>query len=535
MITSISLHNYKAFENVSIPIKPLTIFLGANSVGKSSIIQMLMLLHQTAEEQGQYSSALKIYGNYVNVGAFENLFRDKDVSRPFSVRLELTSDEVDTLLRNCKNEFVRKFCNTIYSTDFSSDKKSIKRIKSREDFQDFLESYFSEIKQKKLNNDDHLLSFIRYRLDWDFDPKNDNNVAEVLRCYDFRNSISKNANSNYSVLFQFIEDKKQLKIDKVSFSFGDNHKLIEIDSLSKNINIYSDFELTIQDKEFISNYLNFKNTIFDVVSDDFDSVAYYDLEEKSTDSIDKHNANRTLVSAFILRICRVMMKNIQNELYGDNINYVSPLRAHPKRYYMLDKAKMTISLDTLDGDAIAEVLKENKSLKEKVNNWFSKFGFKIEVEMFKEVIHQMHVSQNGLTLDITDVGFGISQVLPIIIQGFLSSNESITVIEQPEIHLHPRMQADLGDLFIDIVNTDKKQLIIETHSEYLLRRIRRRISEGKISSNDVAICLFHPREGDTTAWVENLRINEKGSFEWPEDFYGGELYNDTLEYLKNQA
>jgi predicted ATPase len=229
-----------------------------------------------------------------------------------------------------------------------------------------------------------------------------------------------------------------------------------------------------------------------------------------------------------------MMKNLQRALYEDSINYVSPLRAHPKRYYMLDKAKMTISLDTLDGDAIAEVLKENKSLKKKVNDWFSKFGFKIDVEVFKEVIHQMHVSQNGLTLDITDVGFGISQVLPIIIQGFLSSDESITIIEQPEIHLHPKMQADLGDLFIDIVNTDDKKLIVETHSEYFLRRIRRRISEGKISNKDVSICLFHPKKGDSPAWVENLEIQEKGGFEWPEDFYGGELYNDTLEYLKNQ-
>ena len=108
----------------------------------------------------------------------------------------------------------------------------------------------------------------------------------------------------------------------------------------------------------------------------------------------------------------------------------------------------------------------------------------------KDIIHQIVVKQNSLDLDITDVGFGVSQVLPVIIQGFLSKERSITLVEQPEIHLHPKMQADLADLFIDIAinknvkkGSSSKYLIIETHSEYLLKRLRRRISENKISAD----------------------------------------------------
>jgi len=74
-----------------------------------------------------------------------------------------------------------------------------------------------------------------------------------------------------------------------------------------------------------------------------------------------------------------------------------------------------------------------------------------------------------------DVGFGISQVLPIIVQGFLSKDDSITIIEQPEIHLHPMMQSDLADLFIDVIEsttTNGKILFIETHSESILKRLR---------------------------------------------------------------
>lgn len=98
------------------------------------------------------------------------------------------------------------------------------------------------------------------------------------------------------------------------------------------------------------------------------------------------------------------------------------------------------------------------------------------------------------------------------------------------------MQADLADLFIDIIDTNKKakKLIIETHSEYLLKRLRRRISEGKISHDTVSICLFNPQSDKESAKIKVLEIEDKGFFEWPIDFYGGEILNDTTVFLKNQ-
>ena len=227
-------------------------------------------------------------------------------------------------------------------------------------------------------------------------------------------------------------------------------------------------------------------------------------------------------------------------LREENIYYVSPLRAHPKRYYFLDKAKVNAYFDTLDGDAIAEILKENVPLQKQVNGWLEKFNLKVKVQHLEDIIHKLQVNQNSLDLDITDVGFGISQILPVIIQGFLSSEHSLTLIEQPEIHLHPKMQAELADLFIDIVlANDKKEsskfLLVETHSEYLLKRLRRRISEGNISAEIVAIYLVDPQDDNQGAKIRELVIQEKGAFEWPKDFYGGELLKDTTEFLKNQS
>lgn len=518
MIESINLRNYKAFEDVTIPIRPLTILLGANSVGKSSIIQMLMLLHQTAEEkQGLYSSALKIYGNYVNIGAFENLFRDKNVANSLEIRIQMTSPETFGVMNDCLNDYIdsyRSIASMISNYDLWLEDE---KFKTREGFQDFLTELLKQLKQQ-VDIDKRRAQILKRHYGIPERFFNEESIEELMRGYDIRKKISLLHSNDCYLSFVLSVKSDKLKINKFTLEIGNGEKLLEVESKTeKNFKVSSCFNLSATDQEEIVEGMNFNNTIFDLIE------------------YEQYGSFNPTASSFLLEVASDLINVLSYDLNENRLNYVSPLRAHPKRYYMLDKAKMTISLDTLDGDAIAEVLKENKQVKSSVNEWFSKFGFKIDVKEFKEVIHHMNVTQNGLSLDITDVGFGISQVLPIIIQGFLSLENSLTIIEQPEIHLHPKMQADLGDLFVDIVKQNNKKLVVETHSEYLLRRIRRRISEGVIDNKDVAICLFHPKTKHKSAWVEQLEIGDKGMFEWPEEFYGGELYNDTLEFLKNQS
>ena len=203
----------------------------------------------------------------------------------------------------------------------------------------------------------------------------------------------------------------------------------------------------------------------------------------------------------------------------------------------MDKSNINTVLDTLDGNSLTEVLKENDTVRNLVNDWLGRFGLKVDVSTLQDVIHKLKIHQNTLDLDITDVGFGISQILPVIVQGFLSFKGSLTMVEQPEIHLHPKMQADLADLFIDVVkstNNEKKFLLIETHSEYLLRRLRRRIAEGLISSDDIAIYFVSPPKNvDASSEILEKEVAVNGSFEWPEDFYADELKKDTTEFIKH--
>lgn len=315
-----------------------------------------------------------------------------------------------------------------------------------------------------------------------------------------------------------------------NLKYNPQTRKIEVEEQYVEINNKSLIKFT--SKDISSDILDFE--LLKKHSDSLVNSFEYDalkLDEKSKNSVSRY------IVFLLNEAYNIVADNFENK----NINYVSPLRAHPQRYYLLDEANINTSLNTQSGTSLAEILKKNTQINSRVNTWLKKFGLKVTVKEFKDIIHNIKIHQNDLDLDITDVGFGISQVLPILVQGFMSNNRSLTLIEQPEIHLHPKMQADLADLFIDIVKLAadkkgkiKKSLLIETHSEYLLKRLRRRISEGKLSSKDIAIYFIEPRDKDNkdSALIKNIEISKDGSFEWPKDFYITE-FEDDMTYFQN--
>jgi predicted ATPase len=588
MINKISFLNYKAFTEGEVKIRPITILLGANSVGKSSIMQLFLMLQQTALSEGNYKSALKLHGGFVSLGEGVNLIRKKDNSKTLSISLDFYNGRIYDEL---KEVYFNNFCLEVYSFStlvrdlyrqqtkqkdnlFKKAKKLftgdddrfdlVMRIPSKKTEDTFDRDTFIE-----LINDTHTLvskinlkefpkgikediAFFTHfpgrhsRLWGGLSQGNTDHFKlfrerkdEYLLTYDFLKGIKDEINKgHFKINYEIAIVEKNLVLKKFTILNEENEIIsIEFDlNPSNNFKAQSITSKYIERDKLKSNtlqsvreILSNQKTIFSFVSD---------IKNK------KKETNDTSVFADTLRTFLSSVNNIASDYFeNDNINYVSPLRAHPKRYYFLDKAKINAYVDTLDGDAIAETLKENSYLRDQVNAWLQKFNLKVEVSQLQDIIHKLVVNQNSLSLDITDVGFGISQVLPVIIQGFLSHDNSLTLIEQPEIHLHPKMQADLADLFIDIVlpSAQKKKdqkaskyLFIETHSEYLLKRLRRRISDGTISADNVAIYLIDPQTDEQGAIIKELKVKEKGQFDWPVDFYGGELLKDTTEFIKNQ-
>jgi len=135
----------------------------------------------------------------------------------------------------------------------------------------------------------------------------------------------------------------------------------------------------------------------------------------------------------------------------------------------------------------------------------------------------------GINVSPADVGFGVSQIMPIIVQTVSAQNKMI-LIEQPEIHLHPKLQAEMADLFISSAKgPDKNTFVLETHSEHLMLRILRRIRETTggghkddglaITTDDVSV--LYVQSGEDGSQVTQIPVTSDGRFEipWPEGFF----------------
>lgn len=565
MLKEISFKNYKAFESGNLKIKPITILLGANSIGKTSLLQFILMLQQTAIAKDNYKAALKLHGGFLSLGEGKNIFRKHLTEKPVIIKLDFED-----------NRLVETFSKSLL----------IDKIIEVYDYARLTDNIKLSFKEKDLSNTSNEVkeslkvfsNFRNFRHNPNFDKKLIDNVSAIID-YSIENTkiIRKKSTEkeflNEYYLYRLSNSFKHIESKKNEIYFGINF-IKSISSLTKPNSRFSlEYEITLVENILvIKNFKYFidKNLIFDIdleinkvqkfklstplINDDkiiqkVSEILKRNFVQPKTifsflkDEIEdgKMNFEYSYLVEIILEILSSSISSLDDYFDEENINYVSPLRAHPKRYYFLDKAKINTYLDTLDGDALAETLKENEKIKSQVNEWLSKFNLNVQVNKLEDILHKLTVNQNSLTLDITDVGFGISQVLPVIIQGFLSYEDSITLIEQPEIHLHPKMQADLADLFIDIAIKKKtknkreiKNLIIETHSEYLIKRLRRRISEGEINASDVAIYIIRQNTEADNSIIEELIVEEKGEFKYPIEFYGGELLNDETIFLKNQ-
>jgi len=176
-----------------------------------------------------------------------------------------------------------------------------------------------------------------------------------------------------------------------------------------------------------------------------------------------------------------------------------------------------------------------KAFAEVVAFWLQQLGliesFEVNPVAPRRREYEVQVKTPGARklVNITDVGFGISQFLPVLVQCYYAPPDSVILIEQPEIHLHPSAQAWLADLFIDVIRSWERgraknvQLIIESHSEHFLRRLQRRIAEQSFARDEVAAYFFKP--GQNGASLEELDVDIFGNIRnWPEKFFG-----DTME------
>ena len=479
--------NFRCFENTGwIDIKPLTIFIGPNNSGKTSLITPLLLMKQSLESLDP-EAPLKIKGEYVNLGSYKQFVTNHDISSKIEFEIR----------------FLQK---KILKGDKKPRKNDLTRVKL----------IFREGRGR-----------IRVKLHT-FEVESENGLF-------IRRTLKKNS-KNYSLTVKKQMDTGKYErinytddtIENILLSHKPHNFLFFSQEISDNLRVYQD-----KKREEIMKFI--RNRPFTIN----ENVIAKKFKEQDRISNEIY---------FYTKPTNEVSLVLQDIL--ERIDYVGPLRDKPERVYEISGDRPQSVGPT--GKYAPEILYiyKRKYLK-KVNDWLEEFNPNVSVNVdgsFAEGTLKLNLvtsikikSKNGKTpknktisSNLTDSGFGYSQLLPIIIQGLYTPKHDLLIYEQPEIHLNPQYQSKLADFFSYLATKENKYVVIETHSEHILMRIRTLIAKREIDTSDVRI--YYVERKDDKSTITNIPIQLDGHIEdtrWPKGFFDESL-SESLELAWNQ-
>ena len=499
MLKSIGLKNYKCFkDDTTIDIAPLTVLCGVNSSGKSSILKSLLMLKQTTDNSAA-SGSVVFSGELTNGGTFKDIVCNS----------KQTSNEEFTI----KNRFEIRNHKLVSTGTFIR----------RQDAKDF-----NELRRMFCSIHGDVEKFI---FDVELVIKVDENITNEFSKFMSSNIIK---NYNVNICVKMLNDLDSTHNGYVKF---ENREL--------------EAEASIEGKNY-PHYLSWSNIPgFYKALNKFDNYrCQCDFNGLSISNIFDYNMNSRVKSVVpnILAITRIVSNQYKAILH------IAPLRHTPERTYLIQKNVNNVGVNGEYTPILLAKL-ENQCV---VTDMFCPYTNELEIDdkgyvksTYYEIIQQwldyfemgkLNVlgSDSGtITLklgdhNITDIGFGMSQVLPIIVQGIFMDKDQTLLVEQPEIHLHPKMELQMADFLIALAETDRN-IIIETHSEYIKDRIVYRVLSDdtrklqhlininfliqdkanystitKIELNDENGICTHPKEFFDQGATEQLKIMQAG-------------------------
>jgi predicted ATPase len=221
------------------------------------------------------------------------------------------------------------------------------------------------------------------------------------------------------------------------------------------------------------------------------------------------------------------------------VAYLGPLRERPERGYFWNRqspgnighrgelavhALLASANTRKHGDAAGEGGKG--WLVEKVSTWLARLGIAEGLELEQQGrsrFFEVMIKADGRRANIVDVGFGISQVLPMLVLAYAVPRGATILAEQPELHLHPRAQTGLAELLVEVARERNVQFLVETHSEHIFRRLQFLIADEEVAPHECRL-YFVDRNPDRSARLEQLKVDAYGRVEnWPKYFFGDSI------------
>ena len=241
------------------------------------------------------------------------------------------------------------------------------------------------------------------------------------------------------------------------------------------------------------------------------------------------------------------------ELFS-HVYYLGPTRVHPKRLYHWERTHPK-EIDMWGDKAVDALLSarvrqlttahngNNVSIEERISKWLQKLELAHSFSLapigdLDDNNYEIRIQKtpNSAEVTLSDLGHGAGDLFPLLVHCCYVPEGSTLILEQPGIHLHPKAQADLADLLIEVITERNLQILIESHSEHLLTRLQLRIAEQQIAASDTALYFCENEDGVSN--IKSLDIDDLGNItNWPPNFFGnvrGDLVKMTREQMKRQ-
>ena len=435
--------NFRSFRDTGwLQIKPITVLIGANNSGKTSVLAPLLVLNQTLKSLDG-NRALITRGDLVDIGTYKDLIHNHDTDLPLSLAVGFHlhnggGEEVEPIGTYPPGALELTF-------EHTEDEDIVLKRYAALDL--FKRPYFSRTKNRTG-------SFV------------------------LRGSIS---------------TKKMSRSEKLMLR-------------------------RVRPTNF---YFSPSQTLYRPTGSKHSSRSR-SAEHKFTDSF----------SHYVRAISHVHMA-LQDFFFP--LSYVGPIRTWPKRHYeVLREDRLTVGPK---GQHAAALLHDNEDVRKRLDGWVHKFGFGEGLkflQLIDDFFEVKFTDSGGQLTNIVDAGFGASQLLPLLVQGLTMQERAIFAAEQPEIHLNPRIQGTLADLFVEMASAGNR-VVIETHSEHFVLRLRRLVAEGKIAPDHVALYFVERENADSS--IREVPIEQNGHIprdEWPKGFFQDAL-RESLALSTAQA
>lgn len=520
MLSELLLENFKSFgKETRLPLAPVTLLFGPNSSGKSSVLQSILMLKQTLQEAPQREVTCLPNGKLVDLGDYLQMAHKQELHAYPSVGFRWASSpmvwsgllDLDSAI-NVKSPWCK--------LSFGLNLKEVVLT-------DFL-----------IGTDDFTSELVGFELADDQSQYEERDIRNARAPFFPATFFNTEHPSLQQLWDAFKEDLPQRITAWEEYAKTDGDEGGSRDILAAlSASTYESFvqALVQYHKSVVMGFHHFTPESFEtpdgVATLHVAELIYRTLlrrgefEESSRDNSVFNGPTRLAI-----RIGRLLRSQLEST------RYIGPLRDMPPRFFTYianardDVGVRGESFGHVVVDQIDSLCSDDAEFLQQLNRWMERLrlGYRIRIKNVHSMGEgglysvELEDTDTGARCAVRDVGMGISQVLPILVQSLIGNNQ-LTLIEQPELHLHPKAQAEFGSLLAECSepfgSLCSNQFIVETHSEHIVLRLQRLVREGKLRPQHVSI-LYFTKDGAGTS-VHPIRIDDEGDFldEWPDGFF----------------